>query len=114
MIKARSGCCCCSGWIECAVMALASPVQRSRLVGGKFVVWFAMALRTALWWLCCCPVHFPVRWGWLIASRITPERLWMVYKRFSVQRWELYRLTTEKPSETALSSSDGSPIMTSM
>lgn len=62
MIKARSGCCCCSGWIECAVMALASPVQRSRLVGGKFVVWFAMALRTALWWLCCCPVHFPVRW----------------------------------------------------
>lgn len=35
MIKARSGCCCCSGWIECAVMALASPVQRSRLVGGK-------------------------------------------------------------------------------
>lgn len=59
MIKARSG----YGWIQCAVMALASPVQRSRLVGGKFVVWAAMALKSALWWLCCCcPVHFPVRW----------------------------------------------------
>lgn len=33
-------------------MALASSVQRSRLSGVKFVVWSAMALRTALWWLC--------------------------------------------------------------
>lgn len=55
VIKARSG----SGWIECAVMALASPVQRSRLSGGKFVVWVVMALKSALWWLCCCPVSIP-------------------------------------------------------
>ena len=62
MIKARSGRCCLYGWIQCAVMALESPVQRSRLADDKLTVWAAMALKSALWWLCCCPVHFPVRW----------------------------------------------------
>lgn len=56
MIKARSDRCCRSGWIQCAVMALASPVQRSRLVDDKLTVWAVMALKSALWWLCCCPV----------------------------------------------------------
>lgn len=62
MIKARSDRCCRYGWIQCAVVALASPVQRFVFSDGKFVVWAAMWLKSALWWLCCCPVHFPVGW----------------------------------------------------
>lgn len=71
MIKARSGCCCCSGWIECAVMALASPVQRSRLVGGKFVVWLLERLSGG-----SAAVLSIFRLDG--SARITPERLWMV------------------------------------
>lgn len=56
MIKARSDRCCRSGWIQCAVMALGSPVQRFVLVGDKLPVWAVMALISALWWLCCCHV----------------------------------------------------------
>lgn len=71
MIKARSGCCCCSGWIECAVMALASPVQRSRLVGGKFVVWLLERLSGGS----AAVLSIFQLDG---SARITPERLWMV------------------------------------
>lgn len=77
MIRARSDRCCRSSWIPCAVMALASPVQRSSLSDGKFVVWAAMALKSALWWLCCCPVSISLRLVWFIAARMSPERLWM-------------------------------------
>lgn len=76
MIKARSG----SGWIECAVMALASSVQRSRLSGGKFVVWAAMWLKSALWWLCCCPVHFSVGWVCQNVTRTALDGLGTVFR----------------------------------
>ena len=33
------------------------------------------------------------------SARMSPERLWMVYKRFSVQRWELNQIRTKKPPE---------------
>lgn len=61
-------------------MALASPVQRFVFSGGKFVVWSAMGLKSALWWLCCCPVHFPVGWVFQNVTRTALDGLGTVFR----------------------------------
>lgn len=79
-------------------MALASPVQRSRLVGGKFVVWAAMALKSALWWLCCCPVHFPVGWVCQNVTRTALDGLGTVFRA----KMGTLSTDTKKATRTAL------------